>query len=58
MSGEKVSLPIRFAFLCAGIVRPIKTIFFYFGLRRHPVGVVGAAPLAVLRRRKFRNIQM
>jgi len=57
MSCEK-SLPTRFAFVCAGIVGLIKTLFFYFGLRRHPVGVVDAAPLAMLRRRKFRNIQL
>lgn len=56
MSGE-TSLPIRFAFLCAGIVGLIKIVFFYFGLRLHPVGVVDAAPVAMLRRRKFRNIQ-
>jgi hypothetical protein len=56
MSGE-ASLPIRFAFLCAGIVGLIKT-FFYFGLRRHPVGVVDAATVAMLRRRKFRRIQV
>lgn len=48
----ETSLPIRFAFLCAGIVGLI-IFFFLFGLRRHPVGVVDAAPGAMLRRRKF-----
>jgi hypothetical protein len=57
MSGE-TSLPIRCAFLRAGIVGLIKFFFFYFGLRRHPVGVVDAATVAMPRRRIFRNIHM